>query len=109
MALPANVIRLRAKGSAPSSGPTIDKLARVSPARLRPCSARFDTHNTGAPFRSPYATNDAHGSPSAVRVASVAALAAATRVRARSAADGLAVLAGGCSGGATDGASPGEP
>ena len=74
---------------------TIDKLARGLAARLRPCSARFDTQSTGAPFSSPYATSDAHGSPSEVNVASVAALLAAAMVRACSAADGRAEFVGG--------------
>jgi hypothetical protein len=85
---PANVIRLVDSGSASLLGVTIERLARGSLAKLRPCSARFDTHSTGAPPTSPYATIDAQGSPSTVRVASVAALLAAAMVRACSAADG---------------------
>jgi hypothetical protein len=69
----------------------------------------FDTHNTGAPSSNPYVTNDAHGSPVAVRVASVPVLVDAATVRASSAADGRVAAAGGVSGGGTDGASPGAP
>ncbi|PQM44104.1 hypothetical protein C1Y40_05736 [Mycobacterium talmoniae] len=68
-----------------------------------------DTHSTGAPSSSPKVTSDAHGSPCAVRVASVAALVEAAMVRASSAADGRVSLTTGANGGGTDGASPGSP
>src|ERR1700754_3175662 len=82
---PVSVTRALAGGS--GSGATITTLARWSAARLRPCSARFETHSTGAPFSSPKVTNDAHGSPVAVSVASVPAFVDAAVVRAATAAD----------------------
>src|SRR5215470_18107379 len=102
-------MRPLANGSACRCGATIAMLARGSAARLRPCSARLDTHSTGSPPSSPYVTNDAHGSPSALSVASVPVLVDAAIVRASSAADGRTELAISVSGGGTDGASPGSP
>jgi hypothetical protein len=53
--------------------------------------------------------NDAHGSPVAVSVATVAALVDAATVRASSAAYGRTDADGGTNGGGIDGASPGSP
>ncbi len=51
--MPASVMRLLANGSEPASGATMEMLARGSRARLRPCSAMFDTLSTGAPASNP--------------------------------------------------------
>ncbi|NQE72670.1 hypothetical protein NG2371_07163 [Nocardia gamkensis] len=106
---PDSVIRAPANGSAGGSGATTAKLARPSAARLRPCSASRDTHNTGCPADNPYVTNDAHGEPSAAELASVAVFTDAATVLASSAAEGRAGYNTGASGGGTEGPSPGAP
>ncbi len=106
---PAKVTLAPANGSAGGSGATTATLARPSTARLRPCSASRDTHNTGCPSSNPYVTSDAHGEPSSARLANVAVFDAAATVLASSAADGRATRSTGAIGGGTDGPSPGSP